>query len=187
MRINAFYLIPFSLLMLLLTSCDPDDPEIINEEELITTLNLTLVPEDGGDPVVFTFVDLDGDGGDAPMISSSPLSVSTTYNASIELLNEQESPAEDITEEVMEEAEEHQFFYVQDSEAFTIAYTDSDANNNPIGITTQMVTADEPTDGSLLVILKHEPDKNAAGVSGGDPANAGGETDIEVTFTINVQ
>ena len=35
---------------------------------------------------------------------------------------------------------------------------------------------------SMTVILRHEPDKAGAGVSDGDITNAGGETDIEVTF-----
>ena len=41
--------------------------------------------------------------------------------------------------------------------------------------------------GSITVILKHKPMKTAANVSNGDISNAGGETDIEVTFPIDVQ
>ena len=61
--------------------------------------------------VVLSFQDLDGDGEDAPVINSGDLAAGVTYNGSIELLNETESPAEDITEEVEEEDLDHQFFY----------------------------------------------------------------------------
>ena len=36
------------------------------------------------------------------------------------------------------------------------------------------------------MILKHEPNKSAAGVAGGDVTNAGGETDAEMEFPITV-
>ena len=41
--------------------------------------------------------------------------------------------------------------------------------------------------GTITVTLRHEPNKDAAGVSSGDIANAGGETDIEVTFNVEIQ
>ena len=97
--------------MLLFTGCKKDDPVIPNEEEVITTLNYTLIPSDGGTPVVLSFQDLDGDGGDPPVITGGTLAMNTTYNGSLELLNETETPPGDITEEVEEEADEHQFFF----------------------------------------------------------------------------
>ena len=36
-------------------------------------------------------------------------------------------------------------------------------------------------------MLRHEPDKSAAGVSSGDITNAGGETDIEVSFNVIIE
>ena len=35
--------------------------------------------------------------------------------------------------------------------------------------------------------LRHEPAKDASGVAAGDITNAGGETDIEVTFDVTVE
>ena len=74
-------------------SCNPDevvDPVIPNEEEVITTLNLTLT-SDSGAVVVFSFQDLDGDGGNAPIQSGDTLQNNTTYSAVLELLNETET------------------------------------------------------------------------------------------------
>jgi hypothetical protein len=178
---------PFLMTMLFFASCEKDSPDIPNEEELITTLTYTLTPAGGGAPIVFSFQDLDGDGGNTPIITTGTLAANTTYTGVLELLNEAESPAESISEEVEEEAEEHQFFFAASSALnATVAYGDVDGNGKPLGLQTTVVTGDVST-GTLTITLRHEPDKSAAGVSGGDLTNAGGETDIEVTFDVTVQ
>ena len=171
---------------LVLFTCGKDDPVIPNEEEVITTLNYTLTSQSSGEVVTLSFVDLDGDGGDAPTVTGGTLSANDTYSGSIELLNEAESPSEDITEEIEEEDEEHQFFFESSTSSITVAYDDADADGNPIGLNTT-VTTGAAGSGSLTVTLRHEPSKSASGVSSGDISNAGGETDIEVTFQVNVQ
>ncbi len=175
--------------MLFITSCkkdELDDPIIPNEEEVITTLNFTLTPNGGGSAVVLAFRDLDGDGGNAPTITGGTLNANTTYTGSLELLNELESPAEDITKEVKEEANEHQFFFQTSLSEVGIAYNDLDANGKPIGLATIITTKGAST-GTIKVILRHEPAKDASGVSTGDITNAGGETDIEITFNVEVK
>ena len=98
---NRCFLLIFAALVW--TGCDsaePDD-EGPGEEELITTVMMSLTPDDGGAPVSVTvFRDLDGEGGSAPVISGLTLRDGVTYTGTITLLNEAESPAEDITEEV---------------------------------------------------------------------------------------
>lgn len=169
-----------------LGSCnDPEEPEIPNEEEVITTLSYTLTPDGGGTAVVMTFQDLDGDGGNAPTINGGELMANTTYSGSLELLNEIESPAEDITLEVDEEGEEHQFFFQSTVSGLTVSYDDSDANGDPIGIVTNLTT-NNAGNGTLTITLRHEPNKGGDNVSSGDITNAGGETDIEVIFAIDV-
>ncbi len=169
-----------------LTSCNTDDPEIPNEEELITTLIYTLTPDGGGTAVEFRFTDLDGDGGDAPVISNGTLAANTTYSGALTLLNEAETPAEDITEEVEAEDEEHQLFFTVTTANATVTYADADTDGNPVGLATTLTTTGAST-GTLMVTLRHEPNKAAAGVSGGDITNAGGETDIEVIFDVTIQ
>jgi len=187
MKYLKFALFTFLASSFILTSCgDDDDPEIPNEEEVITTLRYTLTPDGGGDAVVLTFSDLDGDGGDDPEITGGTLATNTTYNGSMELLNETEDPAEDITEEIEEEDDEHQFFFRTTVNGLAVAYADQDDDGNPIGLRSTLTTGGAGT-GSLTVILRHEPAKDATGVSDGDISEAGGETDIEVTFPINVE
>ena len=173
-----------------IVSCSDDDdnpPPPINEEEVITTLTLTLEPQGGGTAVVFTSRDLDGDGPDAPVITvSGDLAANTFYDGTVIVLNELETPAENITIEVLEEDDEHQFFYVPSTGSNVIvSYDDSDDDGNPIGVETLFETGDAST-GTLTVTLLHEPNKDAAGVSDGDPSNAGGETDVTATFDYTV-
>ena len=178
----------------LFVSCSNDEdiisapamPEPINEEEVITTLTVTLVPEGGGTAVVLSFQDLDGDGEDAPVINTGDLAAGVTYNGSIELLNETEIDPENITEEVKEEGLDHQFFYtVGTGLDVTTAYSDNegtgvDSVGNPLGIEFTL-TAGAESSGTLTFTLRHEPNKPNTGLS-----NAEGETDIEVSFDIEV-
>ena len=169
-----------------LTACEKDDPVIPNEEELITTLTYTLTPSGGGATVTLSFRDLDGDGGNDPTIGGGTLAANKTYTGTLELFNEVETPRENITTEIQEEDEEHQFFFKSNVDDLTIAYTDQDDDGNPVGLNTSLTTG-EPSSGSITIILRHEPNKTASGVSSGDIANAGGETDIEVVFPIDVE
>lgn len=185
---NILWALPlFSILFF--TACEKDDPDIPNEEELITTLIYTLTPQGGGAAVEFRFTDLDGDGGDAPVITNGVLAANTTYSGAVTLLNEAETPAEDITGEVDEEAEEHQLFF-EFSTFFpngSFTYADADANGNPVGLLTTFETPDAQSGLTLTITLRHEPEKEAAGVALGLIENAGGETDIEVTFDVTFQ
>ena len=167
-------------------SCEKDEPVIVDPPEVITTLTYTLTPNDGGDTVELSFKDLDGDGGNAPEIVGGTLTTNTTYVGALGLLNEQESPAGDIGAEVSEEDEEHQFFFQTSIAGMDISYTDEDADGNPVGLNTELTTTDAGN-GTITIILRHEPSKGATGVSDGDITNAGGETDIEVTFNVDVQ
>jgi hypothetical protein len=175
----------FLTLMVTAMSCKKD-PVIPNEEELITTLIYTLTPVAGGASVVFSFRDLDGDGGVSPVISNGILSAGEVYEGKIELLNEAETPAVIITDEVEEEGEEHQFFFISNIANATVTYSDLDLSGYPVGLTTQLTTGD-PATGTLTIVLRHLPDKAAQGVRDGLIANAGGETDIEVAFPLMIE
>ena len=175
----------FFVSSLALVSCSSDDDgdhdDHDHEEELITTVTYTL--SDGTNVFTLTFQDLDGEGGeDGTTTVSGPLAASTTYTGTLQLLNETESPADNITLEVEEEGDEHEFFFSSTINDITITKDDMDVNNNPIGIESTLTTGAAGT-GSLTIILKHEPTKPNDGTA----AAAGGSTDVEVTFPITVQ
>ena len=169
---------------LIFASCSDDDdntPEPVNEEEVITTLTVTL--ESGSDTVVMQYQDLDGDGPDAATVTvSGSLNANTTYDGSIVLLNETESPAENVTEEIEEEDLDHQFFYTVGSGLDVAAeYVDADSEGNPLGLSFILNTG-VASSGGLTFTLRHEPNKPNTGLE-----NAGGSTDIEVTFDVTVE
>lgn len=176
----------FALLIFTLFSCSNDDnPAPVNEEEVITTIKVTLV--NGGNTITLQSQDLDGDGPNAPIVTvSGDLAASTTYLGSVKFLNELENPAEDITAEVEEEGVDHQLFFDLTNSLGTITYNDVDDNGNPIGLEFTLVTGSAGS-GTLTVTLRHEPNKEASGVSDGDITNAGGSTDAQVTFNLTIQ
>ncbi len=168
------------------SSCEKDDPVAVNEEELITTVTTTLTS--GNQIITLTSRDLDGDGPNAPVVTvSGDLAVNTTYTGSTTFLNESVTPADNITAEVEEEGDEHQLFYQAPAAIGTFTYTDTDKNGKPIGLKFTLRTAATPASGRLLVTLRHELAKDAQGVATGSIANAGGSTDAEVAFQLQVK
>ena len=182
---NFPFLLSMLVLALFLSSCNDDDPIIENEEELITTLGYTLMAVNG-ETVTLLFQDFDGDGGNPPIITGGTLEANSTYLGSLQLLNESETPTEDITEEIAEEDEDHQFFFETDIQGLSFVYTDGDSAAQPVGLRSTLSTGDAGS-GTITITLRHEPNKSADGVSDGDITNAGGETDIEVTFPVDVE
>ena len=169
----------------LIFSCSSDDdstPEPVLEEEVITTMTITLTA-DGQADVILQTQDLDGDGPDLPVVTvSGNLSSNTNYSGSITLLNETEDPAENITEEIEEEDLEHQFFYsVGNGLDADTDYNDADSEGNPLGLDFVLSTY-SASSGSITFTLRHEPNKPNMGLE-----DAGGETDIEATFNVSIQ
>lgn len=183
---NLKFFALFFTTTLFLTSCSSDDGnEPINEEEVITTVNVAMTG--GSTPITLTFRQLDESA--SPTITvSGDFDPNTTYTGSITVLNELENPADNITEEIEEEADEHQFFYQVGAglNISNLTYLDFDGNGNPLGLRFSFDTGEAST-GNFTITLRHEPNKDASGVSDGQIANAGGETDIEITFPLEIQ
>lgn len=181
--------IALGILALALTvgSCKKDDdlvdvpPPDQNESEVITTFTINFTDPNGVQPnVSATFRDLDGEGGNAPtQFDTIRLAPNTTYNASILLLNESTSPADTISNEVLEEDHEHLFcFMSMGNEDVSITRTDSDGTYE-VGLQSQWVTG-MVSSGAIHITLKHQP-----GVK--DGTCTPGETDIELHFITEIQ
>ncbi len=175
---------------------DPNAPPCENEEEIITDVVLTWTPVDGGTPVVARAQDPDGEGPlDLEVLDDVELVESTEYTLAITLANSIEN--EDITEEIMEEDDEHMFFFAFTDEVFTspagdgnvdnrpdpVNYNDMDENGLPVGLSTSWETecGEESATGSIRVVLKHQP-----GVKSATSTVDDGSTDVDLTFTVNV-
>jgi hypothetical protein len=167
---------------LLATSCknDDDNPTPDDENELITTVRYTLTPAGGGTPLTVEYKDLDGAGGNAPVIGNLTLAANTTYTGALTFLDESKNPADNITAEVNEESDEHLVVYVPaPANLVTITRTDRDRNNLEVGLATRLVTT-TAANGTLKITLRHQP-----GTKTGQPEP--GSTDAEVTFPVTVR
>ncbi|MFY0645020.1 MAG: hypothetical protein JXR19_11185 [Bacteroidia bacterium] len=157
-----------------------DDPPNINEEELITTVELTFTNDSNSNDVrMFQFADTDGVGGNEPTAHDTiRLDTNSSYTLQVRFLDESGSTVEDITEEVEEEADEHLVCYTSNG-ALSVSITDIDGNSLPLGLEAIVTTGQqEVTD--LNVQLKHQPDvKNGSCDLG--------ETDVEVLFRVEVE
>lgn len=172
----------FATVLFVSCSNDDDTPDPVIEQEVITTMTVTLTPNGGGTPVTLQTRDLDGDGPNPPVVTSGNLATGVTYNGSIVLLNETVNPPENITEEVEELDDEHQFFYtIGGGLDVTTEYSNFDGDGNPLG-TQFTLTAGAASSGTLTFTLRHEPTKPNTGLG-----DAGGETDISATFNVTIE
>jgi len=158
-----------------------DDVKIDDENELITSVTLKFTEEGTGTVSSFSYKDADGEGGNPPTkFDTIVLKPNATYTLAIELLDESKTPAQDITEEVAEEADEHLFVYTPAPAALlTYTYGDKDANNHPIGLTGKAVTTAAGS-GTLKVQLRHQ-----VGTKNGTPTP--GSDDVNLDFILNVK
>ena len=169
----------------------------------MTTVILSFAPQSGGDAVQFSWADPEADG--SPVIDAITLTEGETYTVSIQILNELEDPAEDVTIELRDELDEHQFFFTGDavsspaneSDAAIMSqeYADMDSNGDPVGLTNTIVATAAGT-GAMNIMLRHMPPVNGSPVKtsglaelvkNGDTASLPGNVDIEISFDVTVQ
>ncbi|MCM0041300.1 MAG: hypothetical protein NBV61_00895 [Algoriphagus sp.] len=175
-------------------SCESEDPEKENEGEVITDVTLKFQELNSSNALVgsvLSFKASDPQGievGKTPTIQSINLTKGKKYQMTIEVTNA--IKGEDITQEILSEAGAHQFFFlgqVFDSGFFSIQY--ADAGGVALGLkTTVTVSSSTGTNNSSMrVVLRHDLNKSFAGASNPNFSNfaqAGGETDLDITFPV---
>jgi hypothetical protein len=174
---------------LTITGCKKDDdlvdvPQpVVNEQEIITSLFLQLTDSATNTPFdTVAFRDLDGDGANAPIQwDTVRLNANTTYLMSVLLLNEIPNPADTISNEVAEEANDHQFFFNIVGVSLTHTYLDQDNNTPPLplGLDNKIRTGSTGS-GTFQIVLKHQPGTK-------DGQQTTGDSDIDVTFQTIIQ
>ncbi|MET0637012.1 MAG: hypothetical protein ABWZ25_13365 [Chitinophagaceae bacterium] len=172
-------------MMFILEGCSKEKGET-NEEEVITTMILRFIPVGSSTPLVFEFSDPDGPGGAAPVADRIELSPNTTYNVSVQLLNETATPVEDITLEVKEENQAHRFYYQPTPASnITVSGLDNDVSGVPLGVNSSWTTGSAGT-GQVTITLRHypadPPNKSAADLV--DSPKSG--TDVEAVFNTGI-
>ena len=154
---------------------------VANHPEIITTMKLTFVDSANTSNIKYaTFRDPDGDGGTQPTTHDTiKLAPNKTWITKIVLLNETVSPADTISNEVLEEGVDHSFCFMPTGASITVTKTDLDANNRPIGLRSKWKTTSAGL-GTMEVVLKHQ-----AGTK--DGTCAPGTTDISVIFITKIE
>ena len=157
-----------------------DDPVSTNEEEVISTIIVTLTPATGT-AITLSWDDTNQDAivDNTEISVSGGLKINTKYKTVIQLLNKSAEPDVDVTEEIEEESKHHLFCFTVAGAALTIGYDDEDRNGLPIGLSSTWTTTTAST-GTVNVTLRHQP-----GVKTGDCPGAG-NTDASITFNIEV-
>ncbi len=184
----------FAILAMGFASCESDDPEEENDGEVITdvTLNFQELNASGA-PIglITSFKASDPQGievGSSPTIQNVTLTKGKTYRMTIVVFNSIEN--EDITAEILEEADEHQFFFLGTAVTGNIInITYDDPSGKLIGLQNRAVVSSSPgtNNAQLRVVLRHDLDKNFPGATNPNFANfvqAGGESDLDITFPV---
>lgn len=197
----AFLLLAF----LFIQACGTDDPAVENEVELINEVHLKFTPIGGGNEIEWVWKVEEGVS--TPEVITAALAANTEYDMLVEFYGMHDhdhdhdhsklrlnlADGEDdhdhgdeemsnITAEIREESAEHQIFYqINPASLLSVEYEDQDVDGRPIGLICHITTGDAGT-GSFQLIMRHDLNKAASGVAEGDITNAGGATDVDVTF-----
>ena len=181
---------------LVLSSCSDDDAP--GEEDVLEVItDVTLNFSDGVNTVSVSASDPDGAGAQ-PLAVQGPinLSASTAYILTLDIENGLDpNDIEDIGEEILEEDDEHQFFYAFTTDAFTspagdgnidlasdaLNYNDMDDGGCAVGLNTTWTTGTAQMGGTFRVVLKHQPDIKTCTTGSTD-----GDTDFDLTFVLNI-
>lgn len=186
---------------LLAISCDKGEPAVVNEHEVFSRVVLEVKKDGETNFKKYTF-EVEGhddhgdddhgdddhgddDHGDEHM--EIELDTDATYNVGIFFYNDSDPDnIEDVTLEVIEEADAHQVFYeMTEIPGFSIAAAPDDtkdSNGNPLFLKTTWTTTTE-TSGDVMAYLIHEPTSK----TGSTRADFGGATDVEIEFEVHVE
>ena len=174
-------------------------PASENEMEVITDIKLIFTnSSDASDIVEARAQDPDGLGvQELVILDTINLDVNKTYTLTYEIFNNLETPGEDIGAEILEEDNEHKFFYSFSNNAFAspsgngnidavsdpLTYNDVDENGNAVGLSTSWATPSSVLSGGTVTTrLQHQPDVKTSTSGAND-----GDTDFELSFVLNIQ
>jgi len=170
----------------LITSCkdDDDNPEPVNEEELITNVTLTFTnTANAGDVVIMSNVAPDGQEGAFTNTVIGTFTAGQSYSLDLEITNESDPADIDdvLNDDIIPEGDEH-FFKYNNTLGLGMIRDASDlagANDTNLGVSTTWTSGAAGT-GNLQIILVHQPE--TADDSNQFGSTTGGEEDFNITF-----
>ncbi|MCF8254657.1 MAG: hypothetical protein K9J84_08775, partial [Bacteroidia bacterium] len=152
---------------------------IDEENELITSVTLTLVDSATNDTFLYSWKQLGGPG-TAITLDTLKLKANRTYFGSTQILDESKTPVFNVTEEIREDANHHRFVFTSSTSNVWVNILDFDTHVPPIelGLKYKIYTLNAVSGNQNLdVVLKHytESSPKIDGLTAGS-------TDISVRF-----
>lgn len=167
------------------TKVEAPQPE---EQELITTVRLNISNTEGFNKSFSYHVENGFETPTPGLVVKDSLILDTNgiYSVDLQLLNEKQNPAQNVTSEVIAEKDEHLFLYESTPAegAGSIIVRDGSIDNagKPFNQTVKFVTSGAGN-GTLTITLKHQPTDKAAKTT----KDAGGETDMQAVFNVRIR
>lgn len=158
-----------------------DNPNNETEHESINKVELTF-RQGATTAGVFVVEDADGDGGNPPSrIDTIRLNPSQAYTVDTKVFTISAGTTRDITPTILAQGTVHEFYYLPTGVSLTIAKTDRDANNFPLGLASTW-TSGGAGSGSVQIKLMHKPL-----LKGPNDAPTVGHSDIEIAMPVKIQ
>jgi len=175
------------LFIVFFMSCKKDDDQvtlpqpILNSPELITSMVLQFTDSANATNIIKAeFRDPDGPGGKpASKFDTIKLASNRTYLVKLMLLDETKNPTDTVSDEIWEERNDHQFFFMHSVTNISTSYLDFDTNGLPLGLSTKWRTKNAGS-ATSQIILKHQ-----AGIKNGTQNI--GDTDVDILFQSKIQ
>lgn len=194
MKTSKFFMNAILCLTLIgsFTSCSDDDdtPEVIEEEEAITSLVLTYTNQDDAtDTVVLTWIDenedLIIDAGEQTV--EGTFTTGATYDATLGLFAEDEDFLEEDILADQTAIDAHFFLYSTDLD-FTMERASDDylrADGVNLGVETVWTAGSTAGTGTITAQLFHEAP--SVDDTDGFGSTTGTDTDIDITFSVTIE
>lgn len=148
-KINILYI---TLVTILFYSCSKDDPDGINDQEYISNVVFSVTSPDG------TLQTIDWDLSETNMETIN-LKANTNYSVGLSFENRSDpTDIEDITQEIIEEADEHQVFFEFADVSVNVTSANNDTKVGSRGVLLKSVwSASSTGSGIVRVYLIHQP------------------------------
>jgi hypothetical protein len=169
------------LLLGLLSSCKDDateNPPNLQDGELITTVRLVITDTISGQSAVFSSSDLDGPGGANPVTDTLSIQSGRVYAFTALVLDENSSPIDTISAEIVNESATHLFLYT--SAELSVQISDQDINGLPLGLT-GYISPLVSGPGSLRIQLRHYSSASAKA-----SLSSSYSTDVDITMPVYI-
>lgn len=174
---NLFKMKVMVLAILLIYSCNKDDPDAVNQQEFISNVVLVIDSSDGSKQTI----DWDISEQNNQTIN---LKAIRDYNVEISFLNTSDpSDVDNITLEVIQEADEHQVFYDFAEVSVNVNSATNDTKDTGRGVLIKSVwNASSSGTGIVRVYLIHQPTDFSATTREG----MGGFNDVAIDIPITI-